>query len=261
MMASSIISIGDELLAGFTQDTNSHWLAQRLRLLGHPLKRITTVRDRQPEIVEALRHDLDDPEITDVFTQGGLGPTPDDRTFPAIAAALGRELAVWEETRARIERRLQRMHEAQLIDSPELSEGSLKMARIPAEPAHVFRNRRGMAPGVLYESNGTRLFVLPGVPMELKGIFTEEIEPEFLTGHAAAHVRELRFRFAIEGTFFPLLQEAEEKHPAVSVGSYPNFETKALTIRCTGEDAREVEAVTRLIRTRASGLGFEPEPV
>src|SRR2546422_8420998 len=95
-MASTIVAVGDELLAGFTLDTNSNWLAGRLRLLGFPLKRITVVRDRHAEIVEQLRRDLDDPEVEDVFCSGGLGPTPDDRTFEAVAAALGRELVTWQ---------------------------------------------------------------------------------------------------------------------------------------------------------------------
>jgi len=71
-------------------------------------------------------------------------------------------------------------------------------------------NRRGMAPGVVYESNGKRLFVLPGVPMELKGIFTEELEPAFLSGGSAATVRELRFTFAVEARFYPLMRELED---------------------------------------------------
>src|SRR5947208_11267691 len=148
MPASSIVAIGDELVGGFTLDTNSHWMAERLRLLGYPVKRVTQIRDKPHEIVEQLRRELDDEEITDVFVSGGLGPTPDDRTFAALAEALGKELMIWEETRARIERRVKRLHEAGLLDSPEVTEGNLRMARIPADPTHVFRNRRGMAPGV-----------------------------------------------------------------------------------------------------------------
>jgi molybdenum cofactor synthesis domain-containing protein len=251
-----VVAIGDELVGGFTLDTNSHWLAERLRLLGFPAKRLSAVRDRQPEIVEALQRDLEDPEISDVFASGGLGPTPDDRTFVAVAAALGRELVIWEETRARIERRVRRMHEAGLIESPELTEASLRMARIPAGPAHVFRNRRGMAPGVVYEVDGTRLFVLPGVPLEMKGIFTEELEPQFLAGKAGAVVREVRFNFAVEARFYPLMRELEESHPKVSVGSYPNFETKELVIRILGEDEREVEGVAKTVRQAAKALGM-----
>ncbi len=251
MPASSIVAIGDELVGGFTLDTNSHWMAERLRMLGYPVKRVTQIRDRPPEIVEQLRRELDDAEITDVFVSGGLGPTPDDRTFAALATALGKELMIWEETRARIERRVQRMHSMGLLESPDVTEGNLRMARIPAGPSHVFKNRRGMAPGGLYEANGKRIFVLPGVPLEMKGIFTEELEPQFLAAGSAATVRELRFTFAVEARFYPLMRELEEQFPDVSVGSYPNFETKELVIRCVGLDPKRVEAALDVVRKRA----------
>jgi nicotinamide-nucleotide amidase len=253
---SSIVAIGDELVGGFTLDTNSHWLAERLRLLGYPVKRVTQIRDKPHEIAEQIRREVDDSEVTDVFVSGGLGPTPDDRTFAALAGALGRELVVWEETRARIERRVQRMHSMGLLESPDITEGNLRMARIPADPIHVFKNRRGMAPGALYEAGGTRIFVMPGVPMEMKGIFTEELEPEFLVGGSAATVRELRFTFAVEARFYPVMRELEESFPDVSVGSYPNFETKELVIRCLGADEARVEQALEVVRRRSVELGF-----
>jgi len=256
MPASSIVAIGDELVGGFTLDSNSHWLAERLRLLGFPVKRMTAIRDRPHEIVEQLARELADVEVTHVFVSGGLGPTTDDRTFASVADALGRELVVWEETRARIERRVRRMHEAGLMDSPELTEGNLRMARIPAGPAHVFKNKRGMAPGVVYEAQGKRLFVLPGVPLEMKGIFTEELEPQFLSNGSAATVRELRFTFAVEARFYPLMKELEEKFPEVSVGSYPNYETKELVIRVLGADAKRVDEVLEVVRRRSAELGM-----
>ena len=251
MATSCIVAIGDELVGGFTLDTNSHWLTERLRLLGYPAKRITQIRDRPAEIVEQLRRDLDDAEITDIFVCGGLGPTPDDRTFASLADALGKELVIWEETRARIERRVQRMHSMGLLESPEITEGNLRMARIPANPAHVFRNKRGMAPGTVYEANGKRVFVLPGVPLEMKGIFTEELEPQFLAGGSATTVRELRFMFAVEARFYPLMRELEGTFPDVSVGSYPNFETKELVIRVLGLDPKRVDEALEMIRKRA----------
>jgi nicotinamide-nucleotide amidase len=256
MPISSIVAIGDELVGGFTLDTNSHWLAERLRLLGFPLKRITAIRDRPHEIVEQVRRELGDEEVTHVFCSGGLGPTPDDRTFAALAEALGRELVVWEETRARIERRVERMHAAGRLDSPVVTEGNLRMARIPAEPAHVFKNRRGMAPGVVYAASGKQIFVLPGVPLELMSIFTEELEPQFLSAGSAATVRELRYTFAVEARFYPLMKELEQTYPDVSVGSYPNFETKELVIRCLGADPKRVDAVIDLVRRRSAALGM-----
>ena len=259
MASSSIVAIGDELVGGFTLDTNSSWLAERLRILGYPVKRISDIRDRPNEIVEQVRRDLDDPDVTHIFCSGGLGPTPDDRTFASLAEVLGRDLIIWDETRERIERRVRRMHEAGLLESPDVTEGNLRMARIPAEPAHVFKNRRGMAPGVLYEVDGKRLFVLPGVPLELKGIFTEEIEPEFLAEGSAATVREVRFTFAVEARFYPLMRELEESFPDVSVGSYPNFETKELVIRCLGTDPKRVDEVVEIVRRRTAQLGMTGE--
>jgi molybdenum cofactor synthesis domain-containing protein len=259
MPVSSIVAIGDELVGGFTLDSNSHWLAERLRLLGFPVKRMTAIRDRPREIVEQLARELADPELTHVFVSGGLGPTTDDRTFASVADALSRELVIWEETRARIERRVRRMHEAGLLESPELTEGNLRMARIPAEPAHVFKNKRGMAPGVVYEAEGKKIFVLPGVPLEMKGIFTEELEPQFLSNGSAATVRELRFTFAVEARFYPLMKELEEKFPDVSVGSYPNYETKELVIRVLGIDPKKVDEVLEVVRRRSADLGMTGE--
>jgi nicotinamide-nucleotide amidase len=256
MAASSIVAVGDELVGGFTLDTNSHWLAERLRLLGYPVKRTTAIRDRPHEIVDQVHRELADPELTHVFVSGGLGPTPDDRTFASLARALDRELVIWEETRARIERRVQRMHAAGLLESPEVTEGNLRMARIPAGPAHVFKNKRGMAPGVVYEAQGKQIFILPGVPLELKSIFTEELEPQFLASGSAATVRELRFTFAIEARFYPLMRDLEETFPDVSIGSYPNFETKELVIRCLGADPKRVEEALEVVRKRSALLGM-----
>src|SRR5438874_4952768 len=117
MLASSIVAIGDELVGGFTLDTNSHWMADRLRLLGYPVKRVTQIRDKPAEIIDQVRRELDDQEVTDVFLSGGLGPTPDDRTFAALADALDKELLIWEATRARIELPMQRMHAMGLLES------------------------------------------------------------------------------------------------------------------------------------------------
>src|SRR5438067_8547824 len=251
MPISSIVAIGDELVGGFTLDTNSHWIAERLRIMGYPVKRVSQIRDRPAEIVDQVHRELGDAEVTDVFLSGGLGPTPDDRTFAALADALDKRLVIWEETRARIELRAQRMHAMGLLESAEVTEGNLRMARIPAEPAHVFKNRRGMAPGTVYEAKSKRIFVLPGVPLEMKSIFAEELEPQFLSAGSAATVRELRFTFAVEARFYPLMRELEGSFPDVSVGSYPNFETKELVIRVLGPDPKRVDEALDVIRKRA----------
>jgi len=260
-MAASIIAIGDELLAGYTLDTNSSWIAQRLRRLGFPLKRVTQVRDLEAEIVEQVRRELADADVSEVFCTGGLGPTPDDRTFSALATALGRELVEEPSVRERIEHRLRRLKDAGLVAEAELNEGHLRMARIPSGTAAILRNRVGTAPGAVYELDGTRLFVLPGVPPEMKAIFAEEIEPRYLAGGSVATVREVRLQFAVEGRFYPVLRELEQTHPDVSVGSYPNFDSKELVLRCTGADpARVADAIAVLTRF-AESLGHPVRPL
>jgi nicotinamide-nucleotide amidase len=121
---------------------------------------------------------------------------------------------------------------------------------------HVFKNRRGMAPGVVYEVDRKRIFVLPGIPREMTSIFTEELEPEFLSDGAAAVVRELRFTFAVEARFYPIMRELEQTFPDVSIGSYPNFETKELVIRCAGADPKRVQEALEVVRRRSEELGF-----
>ena len=69
-------------------------------------------------------------------------------------------------------------------------------------------------------------------------------------------MRELRFTFAVEARFYPLMKELEESYPDVSVGSYPNFETKELVIRCLGADPKRVDAVIDLVRRRSAELGM-----
>src|SRR5947208_16674800 len=94
MPISSIVAIGDELVGGFTLDTNSHWMAERLRILGYPVKRVTQIRDKQHEIIDQVQRELADAAITDVFVSGGLGTNPDARTFAALADALGQQIGV-----------------------------------------------------------------------------------------------------------------------------------------------------------------------
>jgi len=136
-----------------------------------------------------------------------------------------------------------------------VSEGNRRMAMLPARPDHVFRNRRGMAPSPVYVVGGKRLFILPGVPLELKGIFTEELAPQFLAGQTAAVVRELRFQFATEARFYPVMRELESSFPDVSVGSYPNFETKELVLRVSGDSEARVEAALARVARAAAEMG------
>jgi nicotinamide-nucleotide amidase len=249
-----IVAVGDELLGGFTLDTNSHWLAQQVRDAGFPCERIEVVPDRDDAIVAAVQRAVEDPWAARVFVCGGVGPTTDDRTLVAVARALGRPLEVNAQARAHIEGIIQRMHAAGWVDSTELSEANARMAAVP-EGATVLRNRRGMASGLAYplpaRDDERWLFVLPGVPREMQAIVAEEVIPRYLVGGAAPVVRELAYGFAIEAEFFEPMRTLEREFPDVSVGSYPQTQTRTLVIRLRGADPSRVDAAAqRLVEMR-----------
>ena len=247
-----IVAVGDEILGGFTLDTNSHWLAGQLREAGFPCMRIAVVPDRSPAIVEAVRAGVDDPAVARVLVCGGLGPTPDDRTLQALATALDQPLEVHPEAEAHVQRVVDRIHAAGWIDSNRMTEPNRRMTVVP-RGATVLTNRSGMAPGLAYPlpaAGGVErwLLALPGVPRELKRIFSEEMLPVYFRGGSAPIVVELRYRHAIEAEFFEPMRRLESEFPDILVGSYPQTETRELVIRVRGADADRVEAALSRIR-------------
>jgi molybdenum cofactor synthesis domain-containing protein len=249
-----IVAVGDELLGGFTLDTNSHWLAQQVREAGWPVRRIEVVADRDEDIVAAIDRAVAD--APRVFVCGGVGPTTDDRTLAAVARALGRPITENPEARAHIQGIVERMHAAGWVENTDISEANARMAAVP-EGAVVLRNRRGMASGLAYpvgaleDGDDRWLFVTPGIPREMQAIVSEEILPRWFAGGSAPVVRQLEYGFAIEAQFFEPMRVLEREFPDVSVGSYPQTETRRLIIRVSGADADRVDAaVARLLEMR-----------
>jgi nicotinamide-nucleotide amidase len=164
--------IGDELLAGDVVDRNKAFLGQRCRALGIEVVRATTVRDREDEIVAAMREAGEDGcEIC--LVSGGLGPTTDDLTAAAAAVAAGVELVRHADLAARLETFFAARGRA-------LVEANLKQADLPAG-ATVLDNPIGTAAGFALElAVGARrcwLFSMPGVPRELHMMMREQVEP------------------------------------------------------------------------------------
>jgi nicotinamide-nucleotide amidase len=251
---SVVISVGDELLRGHTQDTNTHWLAQRLYSVGYGIRRVHVVGDEEDEIVGVVRSELSAPPPA-LFLCGGLGPTPDDRTLPALAAALGRELTIDAVAEAHIQKRVDWLHDIGRIPTRVMSEANRRMARVP-EGSIVLDNSMGMAPGLaipLHEEGAppSHLFVLPGVPRELKNIFDEEIAPKYLGGGTAYATQEVHFDGAVEAEFWDLLTRLGRELPEVSAGSYPQPDRGHLIIRLAGTDPDRVAAAAALVRDGA----------
>jgi nicotinamide-nucleotide amidase len=173
-----LLIIGNEILSGRIQDTNSQWLAQRLLQLSLPVRYATVVEDDVDVIARTLRAGCD--RGTQILvTSGGLGPTFDDRTAEALARAAEVASEFNEQALTMIEERLQLLHAQGLISSSELTPPRRKMAFLPcgAEPLH---NSVGTAPGIAYKLASTQIYCLPGVPRELQAIFTSEVQPRLI---------------------------------------------------------------------------------
>lgn len=244
-----IIAVGDEVLGGFTADSNSHWLASRVREAGYPADRIEVVGDRHEAITAAVRRAVDEPRADRVVISGGLGPTPDDVTLEAVAAALGRPLAVHPAALAHVQSIVDRMHAAGWIPAAGISEANRKMTLAP-EGSEVLANRRGMASGIVVALGEDRLlFVLPGVPRELRVIVEEEMIPRHFAGAQAPAIVELRYTDVIEAEIAEPMRTVAAEYPDVTVGSYPQSERRELIVRVSGAEPGRVAAAAAALDT------------
>ncbi|MDQ6748799.1 MAG: molybdopterin-binding protein, partial [Candidatus Dormibacteraeota bacterium] len=213
------------------------------------------VADVQEEIVVALRAEIQrGPDC--LFLCGGLGPTPDDRTLAALSVAIERPLRLDPQAAKRIQDRIDWLHGIGRIASNEMREANRRMAAVP-EGAVILNNSMGMAPGLVFPISGPgevesrHLFVLPGVPRELKTIFEEEIVTGYLAGGTVHLTEEVHFQMAVEAEFWDILSRVEREFPGLSVGSYPQPDRGHLIIRLAGPDPLQVTAAADLVRASA----------
>jgi nicotinamide-nucleotide amidase len=160
-MQANILTVGDEIVSGHIADTNAVYLAGRISQLGIGVRRLSSVGDDVAEICGEIRSALEDADL--VFITGGLGPTEDDVTKQAVARAVGRKLVVDRDLHARLAER----GKGRKPVSPRVVEA---LALVP-QGASTMGNPVGAAVGLDLEHEGRRLFVLPGVPREMKSIF------------------------------------------------------------------------------------------
>jgi nicotinamide-nucleotide amidase len=185
--AVEVVTIGDELLLGFTIDTNAAHLARQLASIGVHITRRSTVGDAPEEIARAVREALD--RTGAVITTGGLGPTSDDLTKPSIAAIFGRKMTLDAEHLAWMEDRWRKR-----FNKP-LPQTNRNQALIP-EGATKLTNNHGSAPGIwLEDERGRWVAMLPGVPREMRGMLADTLLPRLQSRiNAGTVVRSLTLR-------------------------------------------------------------------
>lgn len=226
MASAAIILIGNELLSGKIRDENGSWAARRLRMLGIDLLRVVTLPDIQADIVEELRRTA---SLVDyVFTSGGVGPTHDDITIAAVAAAFDVPLQLHPE--------LDAMIQAHFGDR--CTPAHRSMAQVPEG---VFLDFSGDMRWPVYVMRN--VYILPGVPSLFRTKF-DAIATNLRTG--TFWLRSIYLDHMDEGAIAELLRSVEDTH-AVSIGSYPRFGSPGeWRIRLTVE-AREPEPVNAAI--------------
>ena len=240
----ALIVIGDEILSGRTQDKNVAQVATWLNEQGIRLAEVRIVPDDMAcigETVNALRpaHDY-------VFTTGGIGPTHDDITVDAVAAAFGVPVVVHPEAR--------RMLEDYYRGRPDfvLTETRLRMARVP-EGAELIANPSSGAPGVKMDN----VYILAGVPYIAASML------EALTGRLEGGLPMVSVTVgarAPESDVADLLRETEAAHPGVTIGSYPFFKDGGyganFVIR--SENGELAARTGEELAARLREAGFEP---
>jgi molybdenum cofactor synthesis domain-containing protein len=195
-----VLIIGNEILSGKTQDTNLQFLGFELAKLGIRLAEGRVVRDEPAAIIRHLNEARR--EFSYVFTTGGIGPTHDDITAECVAQAFGVALELNEEAVERLKR-----------GGRPLNEARLKMARIP-RGAQLVENSVSNAPGFRIEN----VFVFAGIPSIARAMFANAIPmlvqaPPILSASVDAYLR--------EGDFAEVLEQIQDRHPTVEIGSYP----------------------------------------
>src|SRR3954468_1933133 len=172
-MRAIILSIGDELALGQTIDTNSAWLSQELAAVGCAVAAHITVPDDQRAIEQAIEESVGRCDV--LICSGGIGPTDDDLTRQALAAVMGVELEPSDEWLHRLEAFFRK------INRP-MSPLNQIQAMIP-RGATMIDNPNGTAAGIdaTYVSGDQkticRIFVMPGVPKEMKAMFNDAVMP------------------------------------------------------------------------------------
>lgn len=246
--AVEIVTIGDELLLGFTIDTNAAHLARSLASIGMHIARRTTVGDEASEIGRAVGEALE--RSGAVITTGGLGPTSDDLSKDSVAALFGRGMHIDEAHFQWMQERWMKR-----FNRP-LPAGNRRQAMIP-DGAEKLENRHGSAPGIwLEDDRGRWVAMLPGVPSEMRGMLADTLLPKLAARFKAGTVvRSLTLRTTgvAESLLSDRIEQMEGGPLGVSLAYLPSISgvDLRLTMRDVPADVADAALTSAAKRLRA----------
>ena len=198
-MRAEVVGVGTEILLGQIANTNARWISERLAEIGVDVLHHQAVGDNVERIVEALRLAASRADV--VLVTGGLGPTQDDLTRPALAAAASARLVRHPEIEAVLRERFR-------IRGREMPDSNLDQADVP-EGGRYITPERGTAPGLVVAVDGATVYALPGVPAEMREMMTGTVLPDLsaLVGPASLVSRTLRCHGLAESCIAELLED------------------------------------------------------
>lgn len=236
-MNASILSIGDELLIGQTVNTNASWIGNELNKLGYKIKNQLSISDDLNEIINSLDYLSSQNDV--IIITGGLGPTKDDITKTALCKYFGAELVLDSLAFDNLEKYY---HER----GRTLTETNISQAYVPNN-AKSLQNSVGAAPGTFYDLNEKYYFSLPGVPKEMKAIFTENIysilKQKIESSGVTIYGNKLIYTTGIpESTLSDLLEEFEANNKQIKLAYLPSFKGVKLRIDTEGVNLGEINS-------------------
>jgi len=258
-----LLCVGNELLLGKTVNTNATWLAGRITYLSGTVKRVTTVRDDVREIQAATREILRrKPDF--LITSGGLGPTFDDVTIQGVSLATRLALRVNKEALSQIKARYREIFSSHRFT---LTRFRLKMATFPVSAKPV-PNPVGTAPGMIVKFRKTTTICLPGVPKELRAIFSQHIAPMIRSksGRSGHISRTVEVSRVFESELAPLINRVMKQEREIYIKSHPqggegrNSSRIRLDFSYTGRNLEEGrEAISRAISSMRRLVAKRPK--
>jgi len=220
-MIVELLIVGNEILIGKTQDTNSNWLAKRITKYGHKIRRITTIGDDLEEISNALKEILNRGADL-IITSGGLGPTFDDMTLKGVAIGLKRELKLDNHAYNTIKKAYDNAFKRGILKLEGMTMEREKMAYLP-EGSIPLPNVRGTAPGIEVKEKNTVIFCLPGVPAEMTAMFNNVILPLLKQTKGKFVEKGFIFEGIGEAQIAPYVSKLEEKYPKLWIKTHPRI--------------------------------------
>ncbi len=233
-MTAEIITIGDEILIGQTIDTNSAFIAKEFNKIGLSINRISSIMDRELDILNTLNSSIDNSDI--VIVTGGLGPTNDDITKKTIVKFFDDSLVtnqvvldnikfIWEK----------------YIKQP-LLKVNIDQSLVPSK-SHVFVNTKGSAPGLWLKKNNTIFVFLPGVPFEMKELIKNSVIPKILNEFNLPYIiHKTILTYGMgESSIAEIIKDWEKSLPSdISFAYLPSLGRVKLRLSTKGNDLQKI---------------------